>query len=314
MHYLFIIFIGLFAWSGLFFADPSAAGINSSPNDSTSSDCSEPITWRIGSIDQRFDLNKDDLRRIMKDVRNLWSDAANRTLIQYSDSGEVAINLIYSENQKFTENEQQLSGQIKKMRHNYFSMRTKYQRRSVEFQRQLKSYNQIFSEYAEIVNEYNLRLSRLTNSGIVSRNDDEKLKNLKKQMEFLEKKLNPLEEKLNTEEGKLNQLSEKLNAYADEVNEFIYQYRNRFGQVRTFHQGIYINVGNQKKINIYQFENLNKLRLVLAHEFGHALGLNHTDNPASIMNYNMQFQLDESLKLSDDDRDAIQNRCHPLIE
>lgn len=278
-------------------------------NDTISADCSEPITWKVGSIDSRFEINQTDLKQIMKDVENLWGDAVDQNLIQYSDSGKVAINLIYSDRQKFTDNEQKLSEQINEMRKKYYSMRMDYQQESLAFQEKLNQYNQTFNEYATKVNEYNLRLSRLTNSGVVSRDDDEKLKNLKKEMEFLEKRLDPLEEELTIEEQKLNRLSEELNDYADEVNEYVFQYRNRYAQSRTFYQGFYNDVGNQKRINIYQFENPNKLRLVLAHEFGHALGLRHTENPVSIMNYNMRLQSDKILKLSDQDIQSIQNKC-----
>lgn len=292
--------------------EPFASTISfQAPADSVSNECSDPVTWRVGSIDSRFEIEQSDLKKIMTDVENLWSDAANQNLIQYSDSGEVTINLIYSENQEFTDSEQQLSEQLNEMRKKYYSMRMDYQQESAKFRKKLTQYNQTFTEYANNVNEYNLRLSRLTNSGIVSRDDDEKLKNLKKEMDFLERKLDPLEQELTAEEKKLNGLSQNLNDYADEVNEYVYQYRNRYSQSRTFYQGFYTNVGNQKKINIYQFENVDKLKLVLAHEFGHALGLSHTDNPVSIMNYNMQLQLDQRLKLADQDISAIQNMCNP---
>jgi len=279
------------------------------PLDTISSECSEPTTWRVGTIDSRFNIKETEVKNIMRDVENLWSDAVEKNLLQYSDSGEVAINLIYSEEQKFTDNEQKLSEQINEMRKKYYSMRVDYQQESVRFRDKLNQYNTTFTEYANKVNEYNLRLSRLTNNGIVSRDDDEKLKNLKKEMEFLEKKLDPLEEELTVEEQNLNRLSEELNDYADEVNEYVFQYRNRYSQSRTFFQGFYTNVGNQKKVNIYQFENLNKLKLVLAHEFGHVLGLSHNENPVSIMNYNMRLQNEERLKLSDQDIQSIQNKC-----
>jgi len=306
-----IIILCLSVVAGSFYVSHVKAAVNSTAVDTISSGCSEPVTWNIGEIDKRFNVNESELRTIMDDVRDLWSDAVNRTLIQYSDTGDVAINLIYSENQKFTDSEQALSERINEMRKEYMNMRVNYQRESLDFQQKLNQYNQTFTKYAEIVNEYNRRLSYLANSGIVSRDDDEKLKNLKKEMEFLENKLEPEEEELTAEEKNLNQLSEDLNAYADEVNEYIYQYRDRFSQARTFHQGIYINVGNKKKVNIYQFENLDKLRLVLAHEFGHALGLEHSDNPVSIMNYNLQMQIDETLKLTDDDISAIRKKCYP---
>lgn len=307
---LFIL-LNSFLVTGLICGSLASAQSSVSFVDSTLTDCSKPVTWRVGYIDSRFDIEPADLKNIMSDVEQLWSDAVDQKLIQYSDSGEVAVNLIYSENQKFTDSEQQLSEQINRMRKKYFSMRSDYQRESVEFQRKLTDYNQTFTEYADKVNEYNLRLSRLTNTGIVSRDDDEKLKNLKKQMEFLEQELDPKEHELTEEERKLHDMSEELNVFADEVNEYVYQYRNRFSQSRTFYQGFYTNVGNQKKINIYQFENASKLRLVLAHEFGHTLGLSHTDNPVSIMNYNMRLQSDLRLKLSDQDLQVIQNICNP---
>jgi predicted Zn-dependent protease len=297
--------ITLFICAPIALAQSSASSV-----DSTLTGCSDPITWTVGSIDSRFDITPSALKGIMTDVENLWSDALDQNLIQYSDSGEVAINLIYSENQKFTDNEQQLSEQINKMRKKYYSMRMDYQRESVEFQRKLADYNQTFTAYAKKVNEYNLRLSRLANTGILSRDEDEKLKNLKKEMEFLEQKLDPKEEELTKEERKLHRMSDDLNDYADEVNEYVYQYRNRFSQARTFYQGFYTDVGNRKKINIFQFDNTDKLKLVLAHEIGQALGLSHTDNPVSIMNYNMQLQLDQRLKLSDEDISAIQNKCN----
>lgn len=310
MRYTLVILLSCF----LLFLDSyplSASVVSASRNDSTSVDCSNPITWKVGSIDSRFRINQDDIKSIMNDVESLWGNAVNQNLIQFSDSGEVAINLIYSDRQKFTDNKQKLSDQINKMRKQYYTMRMDYREESLEFQKKLNLYNQTFNEYATKVNEYNLRLSRLTNNGIVSRDDDEKLKNLKKEMEFLENKLDPLEEDLTTEEQNLNSLSEELNDYADEVNEYVYQYRNQFNQSRTFYQGFYTNVGNQKKINIYQFENTEKLRLVLAHEFGHVLGLSHTQNPVSIMNYNMRLQNNERLKLSDQDIQSIQSRCGP---
>lgn len=267
-----VISLSCFLISGLIFGSLASAQSSVSSVDSTLTNCSDPITWRVGSIDSRFDIDPSDIKNIMSDVENLWSEAVDLNLIQYSDSGEVAINLIYSENQKFTNNEQQLSERINEMRKKYYFMRMDYQRESVEFQRKLAGYNQTFVAYAKKVNEYNLRLSRLANTDILSRDDDEKLKNLKKEMEFMEQEMDPKEQEITGEEQKLHSMSEELNEYSDKVNEYVFQYRNQFSQSRTFYQGFYTNVGNQKKINIYQFENVDKLRLVLAHEFDQTLG------------------------------------------
>lgn len=240
MRYLLIIF------ASCFFVVMQSYGLSSSVNlppaliDSISSDCSQLVTWRLGSIDSRFEVTEADLLTIMNDVQNLWSDAVDTNLIEYSDSAEVTINLIYSEDQKFTNEEQELFEQISKMRKKYNSIKMEYQQGSEEFQRKLI---QPFLEFEE------------------------------------------------------------------QVNEYITQYNNRFRHIRNFQNAVYIDVGNQKKVNIYQFEDIDKLRLVLAHEFGHVLGLSHARNPISIMYHRMRLQNDKILKLTSEDLRAIQNKC-----
>jgi predicted Zn-dependent protease len=62
-------------------------------------------------------------------------------------------------------------------------------------------------------------------------------------------------------------------------------------------------------INIYQFHDESDLELVLAHELGHALGLNHVENPESVMYYLMEKQNLENIQLTTQDLQAIKNVC-----
>jgi predicted Zn-dependent protease len=71
-----------------------------------------------------------------------------------------------------------------------------------------------------------------------------------------------------------------------------------------------LNVAGKRKINIYQFDDIERLTLVLAHEFGHALGLTHVGNPKSVMYYLTDRQDTRNLKLSEEDIRAFQYRCN----
>jgi predicted Zn-dependent protease len=73
-----------------------------------------------------------------------------------------------------------------------------------------------------------------------------------------------------------------------------------------FYGGDYVSKDGKQTITIYQFDDENRLVRVLAHEFGHALGLKHNDNPKAIMYRLMQS---DSLNLAPDDIAALKERC-----
>lgn len=271
--------------------------------------CPQPITWRIEHIDPRFDIKSTELRELMSEVGDLWTGAVNENLLTYSDSGEVALNLIYSDEQKFTEDEQKLSRRINSMKLNYYGEKISYQKLSNEHQYKIEKYNETVARYQDKANEYRRVRSRWSDTNVIPREQNEELKSLKRQVDFLNKKRESDLKELNALITKMKQLSSQLNTQADLVNELIYQYREQFASTKTFHQGVYIQAGDQKKINIYQFEDKRKLRLVLAHEVGHALGLRHVSNSKSVMYFLMDEQNRYNLQLSPQDIQAIRERC-----
>jgi hypothetical protein len=270
--------------------------------------CKEPISWRFGHIDPRFNLNKKTIKNLMQQVGEIWSDAADMELWVYSDSGQVELNLIYSEAQKFTDSERDLFMRMNKMKLNYYALNMDYNDLCSQHQKLEEKYNQTLSEYHKRIQQYNYGRARWNQDGAMSSTEKKYLNDRKEHIENFKRDLNNQQKKLNDLIKKLNQLSTQLNHYADRVNEVVYQYKEQFGEDKTFHQGFYINNGVQKKINIYQFDNIDKLRLVLAHEVGHALGLKHVGNPKSIMYYKMERQDVHNLKLTQEDIEAIRKK------
>ena len=86
---------------------------------------------------------------------------------------------------------------------------------------------------------------------------------------------------------KLNALANKINRLTRKYNYGVLNYRSMFGGSRKFNQGVYI---ENTAINVYHFYERSDLILIIAHEMGHAIGIDHVSNPKSIMYYLMSDQ------------------------
>ena len=274
--------------------------------------CEQPIHWRLGNVDERFPLNTKEFRKSAFEAERIWEDAIGKELFVLDDTSPFEVYTVFDERQQMTYEAKNLEGSINNYKQEaallesqYASLKNQYDQKEMELSNLEKELEAERKDYEKDVRKWN-------DSSRTSYDQYEKL--LKK-----EKNLKKLQDRFEKEIKNFNQLTSRVNASADninaktnQVNEKIKTYRDKYGEPAPFVQGLYH--PPLDKIEIFQFEEREDLRMVLAHEFGHALGIfEHVSDPEALMNAMMDRQNIENPKLEQSDIDAYDSIC-PLRE
>lgn len=211
--------------------------------------CTHPISYAIGAVDARFGITNSTLLADIKAAANIWNKAAGKTVLTYDPKANLKINFIYDEREASAK----LGSQIALQQANMDTARATLDALQAQFATEQAAYNQE-------VNTINAR-GGATPSKAATLNAERD-------------SLNALANSINTKVAAFNAGVAALNAQVAEFNKTA---------GRTFEEGQYVRDSSGERINIFEFVGNTQLERVLAHEFGHAIGLDHDSNPKSIM-------------------------------
>lgn len=220
--------------------------------------CSQIIHYKIDQVDPEFKLSKEEFTQDASAAAQVWNTAEGRTLFVYDPDGKLSINLIYDGRQK-------LSSQINQLQSSIADQRKRIDPQEISYQKEVADYNQKAADLKAEIDSWNAKggASQEVADQLNTRRDE--LQKIADHLNIEAKTLNDLSSGFNQQVGSLNKT---VTAFNSELSEKPEEGVYRSGPLLI---EIYFNNGKQEMIH------------TLAHELGHAIGMNHVDDKKSIM-------------------------------
>lgn len=261
----------------------------------------QPLKYRVAFIDPRFQLTKEQFIEVSQQAAEIWHKETGKTYFTYDSEAQLSINLIYDDHQ-ISKSEQQENLNVLLQKQEQWRIKNEeivlnkqeIDQLSSDLNKKKISLKAEFEQYQRDVTRFNQGEHRYYRA-------DE----LKERQNQLQQKSGNLQDESNNLNFKIQLLNTKikeLNQEQSNLTTLMTQFKlEQKANIQPFHKGLF----SQNQIQIYGYASLNDLRLTLAHEFGHALGLKHTTDPKSLMFPRLKEQDIHNFKLTNSDLELL---------
>lgn len=262
--------------------------------------CEESIHYSVGTIDPRFGVSARELEAALADAAAVWNEASGKEVIVFVEDGGIPVHLEYGDEQRAVE----LGENIDSEQEAYDQKRQEIEPLKVRFAKAKQAFEARSASFERRAAAYEAEVERWNAQGGAPPSEYARLSQEGKEIAAEQERLNEEADSVNAIAEEINIVVDEINALAQRLNSKVDTYNSRAGT--DFEQGNYQSDEEGTRITIHEFTSGTDLRRVLVHEFGHALGLEHVENPDSIM---YSYNIGESLSLTEEDVAELSRAC-----
>ncbi|MDP3646011.1 MAG: matrixin family metalloprotease [bacterium] len=262
--------------------------------------CSVPITYRIGTVDPQFDLSQAQYLSAIEAAESIWEKGSKRNVFAYDqENGSVVINLVYDYRQQAIDKLKTIGITINDTQSSYDQLKTKYDAMKRSYDQKKLVLESRSADFGRAQAVYNAEVQSWNARGGASSGVYADLQRKKAELDAERAEMEMEHNTLNADVDTINALATSLNHLVSVLHLQAAKY-NTIGKEAggEFEEGVYESKLGVQTIDIYEFGDRAELVRVLAHELGHALGLEHVDVKDAIM-YKLNQSTNERLTPAD---------------
>ena len=266
------------------------------------SPCKLAVGYKIGTFDTRFGISKESFIKKIDQASSLWEEASGRRLFYYDEKGSLTINLIYDERQAQTEEINNLALEINNSKQVAEQIRKAHEEEKNNYEEDMNNLSKDSLAFNDRYKAYSLRVDTYNTQGGAPKAEYDAMTLELEQLRQEAKNLEERRDELLITMDSINKKVVRYNELVKYINTLIKK-SNSLGAAK-FTEGRF--VPSKNTVDIYQYNDNNKFLRVLTHELGHVLGINHNENPISIM---YSINTSTTTTLSDDDKEDLSKVC-----
>ncbi|WP_038034046.1 MULTISPECIES: matrixin family metalloprotease [unclassified Thioalkalivibrio] len=307
--------VGALALGGFLWQEGQLPGGSTGHAHQAAPRCEVPITLHLEAVDPRFRLERDAVQAALDAAVSMWDGQTPETLFRQREGEGMPVRLVFDERQAGAESRDRARAELDRLKRGIAEREERLDHRhsalaadAAGYQRRLEDLQARQREYGEAVAAWNA--GRMAHSA-------GNRERLERQRRALDSARDDLEQRRRTLERRRDELNREIRELEGEIegfNQRVAELNREIGATGAFDMAVYEQQGARRSITVFKASDADELRLTLAHELGHALGIEHVDDPAAVMHAMLGEANAGRRDLSDADRRALAAACGVELE